>query len=1274
MRILPGKIPLGVAVTVPFVALIVLAVGLAGYLSFRNGHQAVNDAADQVRAEISRHIQDRLSWFLMVPYQINQINSDAIARGLVDVHDAKVLERRFWGQVQAFPSVTSIYFGNAAGGLADSGRELATDSKYVMRSEGFRSGTMEKWAVDLQGNAMNVIATIPNFDARTRPWYIQAVEKGGPAWSPIYVLSTGQDMAIAASRPVVDPDGTLLGVVSVDIFLSHISEFLKGLKVGENGQCFVMERSGLLVASSTNDMSFTGDAGSEPRRRVTPSECRSPVARLAAAALIARFGDYRRIEAVQNLGFEVGGTRYSLKISPVQDPWGLDWLACVVICEADFMSAIEANNRQTVLLMAGTLLLTVMIGLGGARRITRSISGLHLAAQDLAKGQWPQTEGMDSAIREISGLKHSFALMATQLRHTVEKLRHEVAVSRKAQEALREGEERWQFALEGAGDGVWDWNAQTDEVFFSHQWKAMLGFEDHEIGNTLSEWDKRVHPEDRAHVYAEIDKHFAGQTPVYMSEHRVQCKDGTYKWILDRGKVIRWTQDDKPLRVIGTHTDISEGKRNQAMLQAERDMAAAWGAATNLEERLEICLKTAIQVSSMDGGGFYAMDETDGSLALRVHQGLSEGFVTKVSRYAEGSGNARVVQQGAPVYFKTEDLSGANRDVLLSEGIKGLCVLPLVFEGRAVGSLNIASRSMDTIPEHARTALERIGRYATSFVAQEMEEERTRQSQQDLNTLFNTIQDMLFILDREGKIIHHNRVATDKLGYPADQLMGKSVLFVHPEDRHAEVSAIIASILAGETDTYAIPVKARDGRLIPVETKAVPGHWKGRKSIIGICRDISERVKLEHRIRQAEKAESLGRMAGAIAHHFNNQLQGVTGNLELAMFNLRPGSATVRNLNEAMKAARRAAEVSGLMLTYLGQTVSERGPIDLSEACRLSLFLIEAAMSKNVLLATDLPTPGPTVRGDANQIQEVVTGLVTNAWEAMDENGGTVHVAVKTVAAKDIPAMHRFPMEWGPEADAYACIEVKDNGSGISEQNMEKLFDPFFSTKFTGRGMGLSVAVGIVRAHGGCIAVESRCEAKSREQGALKKDNGRQETGVGSQNGGTLGALASLRENRVGSVFRVFLPLCAEEIASSIQKAVWVPEMKGGGTVLLVEDTEQVRDLGARMLEFLGFKVVAAKDGVEGVEIFREHQNEIRFVLSDLTMPRMDGWATIAALRQIKPNIPIILASGYDEASVLSGEHAERPTSFLAKPYTLEDLREAIGKIVAPQMGPDPPG
>jgi signal transduction histidine kinase/ActR/RegA family two-component response regulator len=435
--------------------------------------------------------------------------------------------------------------------------------------------------------------------------------------------------------------------------------------------------------------------------------------------------------------------------------------------------------------------------------------------------------------------------------------------------------------------------------------------------------------------------------------------------------------------------------------------------------------------------------------------------------------------------------------------------------------------------------------------------------------------------------------------------------------------------------------------------------------LFGSLQDITERKRaeeekaaMEAQNRQLQKAESLGRMAGAIAHHFNNQLQAVMGNLQLAMGDLQGYGDTVMVLHEAMNAAQKAAEVSRLMLTYLGQMPSKRSPLDLSEACRLGLPMIEAAMPKHIVLETDLPTPGPAILANANQVQQVVTNLVANAWESMAEGGGTIHLNVTTTAASDIPATHRFPIGWEPKDGTYACLEVMDCGSGIAEQDVEKLFDPFFSTKFTGRGMGLSVVLGIVRAHGGAITVESGKRMMNDVQGPMSKVQGPM---INSED---LCGSAALRETAVGSVFRVFLPLSAEEVARPAEKAVKAPELKGGGVVLVIEDEPQLRQLAERMLALLGFEALTAKDGMEGVEVFREHQDQIRFVLCDLGMPRMDGWATLAALRKLAPGIPVILASGYDEASVMSGNHPEWPQAFLSKPYGIQELREAIRRVV----------
>jgi len=383
-----------------------------------------------------------------------------------------------------------------------------------------------------------------------------------------------------------------------------------------------------------------------------------------------------------------------------------------------------------------------------------------------------------------------------------------------------------------------------------------------------------------------------------------------------------------------------------------------------------------------------------------------------------------------------------------------------------------------------------------------------------------------------------------------------------------------------------------------------------------------EKEKIEAQNRQLQKAESLGRMAGAIAHHFNNQLGVVMGNLELAMLDLPQETMPYASLAAAMKASRRAAEVSGLMLTYLGQTPGKRESLDLSEICRRNLPLLRAAMPKHVAMETDLPFPGPTLSADAGRIPQVLTNLVTNAWESFGCESGAIHLRVETVFSADIPSTNRFPIGWQPHDNAYACLEVADAGCGIADADIEKIFDPFFSSKFTGRGLGLSVVLGIVRAHGGAITVES--------------------------------------EPGQGSVFRVFLPLSAEDIPRQPEKPSKARELEGGGTVLLVEDEEMLRNMAEAMLTRLGFAVLSAGDGVEALEMFRRHQGEIRCVLSDLTMPLMNGWELLDAMRRLDPGIPVVLASGYDKAHVMAGHHSEWPQAFLSKPYQIEELGDAI--------------
>lgn len=251
--------------------------------------------------------------------------------------------------------------------------------------------------------------------------------------------------------------------------------------------------------------------------------------------------------------------------------------------------------------------------------------------------------------------------------------------------------------------------------------------------------------------------------------------------------------------------------------------------------------------------------------------------------------------------------------------------------------------------------------------------------------------------------------------------------------------------------------------------------------VLGIIQDITERKqaekmqeKVQARLSRFEKNESLNRMAGAVAHHFNNQLAVVIGNLELALDGMPQDAALIENLTSAMQGAHNAAEVSRLMLTYLGQTTCKYIPMNLSGICRQSVsFLQQSSAPKGITFNVDVPGHGPVVKGNANQIQQVLVNLITNAWEAMDKHQGNIDVIVKMLPRADIFQKLCFPPDWNPEDEEYACLEIRDTGCGIEKKDIDKIFDPFYSSKFTGRGLGLAVVFGIIKAHGGAVAVSS---------------------------------------------------------------------------------------------------------------------------------------------------------------------------------------------------------
>lgn len=502
-----------------------------------------------------------------------------------------------------------------------------------------------------------------------------------------------------------------------------------------------------------------------------------------------------------------------------------------------------------------------------------------------------------------------------------------------------------------------------------------------------------------------------------------------------------------------------------------------------------------------------------------------------------------------------------------------------------------------------------------------------------MDTALSSTSNHNYILDLDGNFSYANKPMLQFLNLPLKELVGKSHsdLTVAAEVHNGVKKAIkTAEIHNGEVEYTS---RSGEKRYYEYVCTPVLNDEKKIEALAVAERDITERKrteevkeKLEVQNRLLQKAESLSRMAGAIAHHFNNKLQVVMGHLELAMD--RPqDEKTIYDLTAAMQAADLAAEMSRSMLTYLGQVTGARAPLDLAAVCERSLPLIQAALPQNVVIEMDLPSPGPTIIANSNQIQLILTNLISNSWEAVGDTQGKIQLTVKTVSSADIPLIHRFPINWQADDKPYSCLEVRDTGCGIPHNDLDAAFDPFFSTKFTGRGLGLSVVLGLVQVHSGVVTIES-----------------------------TLGQ---------GSVFRVFFPMTADEVSFQQDKALKNQDIPWSGTVLLVDDDVIVLDITSAMLSMLGFEVLSAMGGIEAVEMFQQRKDQILFVLTDFAMPRMNGLETLIALRQISPAIPVILASGFSEEQVMEGNHAELPQVFLGKPYGFKDLKDAVGRALA---------
>ncbi len=397
-----------------------------------------------------------------------------------------------------------------------------------------------------------------------------------------------------------------------------------------------------------------------------------------------------------------------------------------------------------------------------------------------------------------------------------------------------------------------------------------------------------------------------------------------------------------------------------------------------------------------------------------------------------------------------------------------------------------------------------------------------------------------------------------------------------------------------------------------------------------------ERRELERQVQQAQKLESLGVLAGGIAHDFNNILMVVLGNAELALESVPAYSPARMNLEQVTRAVRQAADLCRQMFAYTGKSSFTRRPVDLKSLVEEISHLLKTSISKKAVLSLQLEEDLPPINADPSQLRQVVMNLLINASEALEGKSGYITVSVGATLC-DAEELNNTEFDDGLQSGLCVFLEVADTGTGMDEDTRRRLFEPFFSTKFTGRGLGLAAVLGIVRGHNGAIRIET--------------------------------------EPGKGTTFRVLFPAreSGEAIPAAPGPASGGLDWRGKGTVLLAEDEETLRALGGQILKRLGLEVITASDGREAVELFRKHRKKIDLVLLDLTMPRLDGGEALEEIRKIDPSARVVIASGYSEADLAERFAGRNLTGILQKPYSLGRLRGLLSRLLPARGEPSPP-
>jgi PAS domain S-box-containing protein len=587
-----------------------------------------------------------------------------------------------------------------------------------------------------------------------------------------------------------------------------------------------------------------------------------------------------------------------------------------------------------------------------------------------------------------------------------------------------------------------------------------------------------------------------------------------------------------------------------------------------------------------------------------------EGAMETIRELAEPQGRSVIVGVSAGMTPETFlDILSAGADAVVNRPIDPLELVDLISDTSTARSLLRIYEVLQT-----RTA-------------------ELRSSERRYRSLFESVPEPLLLIDRDGHVLRVNQAASRLLVPIGEEVVGRhfrELVLPRSLTRFADDIDHVWESGFGSFDTT---LAGPDGEPREFAVTARIADFGGAPSVLAVARDVTERRRLELRMGQTQKLESLGVLASGLAHDFNNLLASIRGNIGLALGDLSANDPIAPHLREVEVAARRASELTMQILDYSGQRKVSTGPIDLSTLVQEMTRLLEPAVSKKARLDLHTDAMVPALTGNSSQIRQVVMNLITNASDALQGSPGTIRVRTgKQLLTRQILLDRKFLWNEVDEGN-YVFIEVSDDGCGMDPETQRRIFDPFFTTKSNGRGLGLAATLGVVRSHGGTVLLDS--------------------------------------QPGEGSTFRVFFPSSGAALPR-IHSLPRERRLKLGaageaitGTVLVVDDDASVRRVVVELLHRAGFDVLDADCGPAAIELVRGTDRRIDLVVVDLLMPDLDGVETLAELRHLRPGLRALVSSGYAADDVMNRVEADEHARFLGKPYDpevlIDEVRAAIG-------------